>query len=95
MKRQESALWLENRCPKCDHVSPAIYKPDLLNGPVPSFCRSVNNPCRANDPCFQEWDVAVDPVGRENIHYLLSIADEKDRLLERLKVIKKELEVLC
>lgn len=88
---QAPKLWLENKCPICGHSAPAIYKPDLLDGPVECYCYSIHNPVRQNSVCYGRWAVAAEDEEKTNIRALINTSEE---LSELYREIAKKREIL-
>jgi len=91
MQYQHRALWLDEKCPKCGHVSGYIYRPDLLKGPIELVCGSAKNPLRKNYPCAYRWSIAVDEKGAAKILELLQKAKRLETLNEEIQKLKQEL----
>ena len=90
-KRRAPVFWLDQRCPKCGHVAPTVYTPDLLKGPVNRECGSINNPLRRNSQCLFNWDVAVDNDKKDRIRALMKLEDETLALVQTVEVNRKTL----
>ena len=88
-RRQEPIFWIENNCPYCGHSSPLIYKPDFLSANIDCECQSKFNPLRINHPCTARWSMAPDKKELQNIHNLLKLAEQQDKLYEQIAKNRK------
>jgi hypothetical protein len=88
VRMQHPALWLEDRCVSCNHVSETIYRPDLLNGAVEKTCQRDS---LGRGICGNQWSVAVGEKGKHDILDLLETAKELDDCYARTSRLRKKL----
>ena len=91
MQYNEYYFWIYPSCTVCGYQGDAIYKPDLLNGPINMVCKREKVAIIPfNYKCSNRWSVALDDTQKEILTALIGARIAKDEACYLYEKIVKE-----